>query len=606
MATNGCIIYTEKLIILMRLIGLCKQRKEIRNMKKLILLVATFLLTTGLVQADLLVGGSAVPATVAVRRAIIPMISITFTNTVSEWVTPTIQVQRIGSVQNDNFGRVVLLRDDGLLGFWGTPFDLNHQARVSGYPVGNSGGNSASRTWTIAILMSDDVSEYVGKTVGLNVISIGTDATVSGILPIQSALHTVSESDLCGDLKIRSSSLLVDANVSIGTPAQVLGGFDFVVSPAERISIPFLDVGIESDFGEVSKITNLYIVDEQNTVLAGPVDVNTGELISGKVGTAYFNDTITLNPGTNRLLIKGTIGSSFPNLCKIRLNIDPAPLQPQGQTYGWKFLSTQRGPVFSSTMTARGPALRIRSDPAFQPQRVFGGRTAETLAQFVLDASQSSEDVRVPVLQLSLSVSNVSALHLTNCQLFDGAAAVTSGANLVNPTASGTITFTLGGSGLVIPKGTTKTLTLKANTVWQIGNGSISWSIAPLQQYFGVGVISGNAVSLTTYVSDVRSETRSGGWTEGKILWIRDIGPGDPLWVGSLQTGVMTVSVASVEFDCDPALRYKIQVSTDLKIWRDALSGVGFMQPDASGKISCYSYFIKTNGLTNVFRAVGQ
>ncbi|MEK9131652.1 MAG: hypothetical protein AAB447_01940 [Patescibacteria group bacterium] len=570
-------------------------------MKKLILLVATFLLTAGLVQADLLVGGSAMPATVAVRRAIIPMINITFTNTVSEWITPTIQIQRIGSVPNDNFGRIVLLRDDGLLGFWGTPFDLNHQARVSGYPVGNSGGNSASRTWTIAILMSDDVSEYVGKTVGLNVISIGTDATVSGILPIQSALHTVSELDLCGDLKIRSSSLLVDANVSIGTPSQVLGGFDLVVSPAERISIPFLDVGIESDFGEVSKITNLYIVDEQNTVLAGPVDVNTGELISGKVGTAYFNDTITLNPGTNRLLIKGNIGSSFFNMGKIRLNIDPAPLQPQGQTYGWKFLSTQRGPVFSSTMTARGPALRIRPDPAFQPQRVFGGRAGVVMGQFILDASQSSEDVRVPVLQLSLSVSNVYPLHLTNCRLFDGATAVTSSANLVNPSAPGVVTFTLDGSGLVVPKGTTKTLTLKTITMWGIDIGSVSWSATSPQQYLGVGVISANAASLTVDTSALISETRPANWSEGKILWVKDIGPGDPLWVGA---GPSTV--ASVEFDCDPARRYKIQVTTDLRVWRDAISGAGFMPTDASGKIGCYTYFTRTNGLTNVFRAVAE
>lgn len=142
--------------------------------------------------------------------------------------------------------------------------------------------------------------------------------------------------------------------------------------------------------------------------------------------------------------------------------------------------------------------------------------------------------------------------------------------------------------------------------MWGIDIGSVSWSATSPQQYLGVGVISANAASLTVDTSALISETRPANWSEGKILWVRDIGPSDPLWVGPLQTGVMTVSVASVEFDCDPARRYKIQVTTDLKVWRDAIAGAGFMPTDASGKIGCYTYFTRTNGLTNVFRVIAE
>ncbi|MEN9614328.1 MAG: hypothetical protein RLZZ347_635 [Candidatus Parcubacteria bacterium] len=409
-------------------------------------------------------------------------------------------------------------------------------------------------------------------------------------------------------INVTNSTVVPAQNIAVNVPNQILGAFETTVTD-EPVVINLMiwrylpKVGVSS----LPPIYNIVIVDQNNTVIAGPV--------SSPDQLVFFTDRVVFPVGKSTYYLKGRLDSGFTNNQSFEFRTRPS--------VGWSYTIPFSGagglgevsgsPVplpdqdmALSTITAKRPSLRIRPDPAFQPQRIFGGRTGIVMGQFLFDASESSEDVRITSIQMSLTTSNVSAMDLTYCQLFDGTTVLNSGYNSIHPARQGTITFPFD-TWVTIPKGTVKTLTLKGNTSWQIGNGTLSWSVAsPQTVSTATGVQSSIVVSTSDEVNCAQSEVKPGGWALGKILWVRDVGPGDPLWVGSLQPGVMTASVASVEFDCDPALRYKIQASTDLKVWYDALGGAGFMQPDASNKIGCYTYFLKTNGLTNAFRAVAQ
>jgi hypothetical protein len=101
-------------------------------------------------------------------------------------------------------------------------------------------------------------------------------------------------------------------------------------------------------------------------------------------------------------------------------------------------------------------------------------QTDITVAILVLDATKSAEDIRIAALPLSLVTVNMSPTVFTSCQLFDGGTAINTGGNIVNPVGGGVNWFTID-SGLIVPKGTTKLLTLRCD----IGDAS-GW--------FGLGI----------------------------------------------------------------------------------------------------------------------
>ncbi|TSD02091.1 MAG: Large surface exposed glycoprotein PsrP [Parcubacteria group bacterium Athens0714_24] len=93
---------------------------------------------------------------------------------------------------------------------------------------------------------------------------------------------------------------------------------------------------------------------------------------------------------------------------------------------------------------------------------VGGGKF--TFANYQFDATASGEDVRMVNIPLAY-YTQYAATNLTTCQLFDGATVLNTGSNIKNPSAiSSSTVFTFDGSGLVIPKGTVKTISLQCNS----------------------------------------------------------------------------------------------------------------------------------------------
>ena len=113
-------------------------------------------------------------------------------------------------------------------------------------------------------------------------------------------------------------------------------------------------------------------------------------------------------------------------------------------------------------MTVKSGSLSI--SPSTQPpaRTIIAGGTDIEFARYTFDATASGEHIRVTTVPLYYST-NGTRTDLTNCQLYDGATSLTTGSNVKKPattdTAS-TTSFTFDGNGLIVTKGTAKTLSL--------------------------------------------------------------------------------------------------------------------------------------------------
>ena len=163
----------------------------------------------------------------------------------------------------------------------------------------------------------------------------------------------------------------------------------------------------------------------------------------------------------------------------------------------------------SMTVKAASLTVSVGSSPAAQ-SIVPGGRVTFTNYQF--DASQSGEDVRFGVLPLRYdgadSGTAAAPSKMTSCQLYDGATALNTGSNVVNPSSTSDATTTSPLSLTVtldqqytVSKGTVKTLTWQCNVASSADNASVmQWGLTNGDAMTTTGVTSGADVSesLTT------------------------------------------------------------------------------------------------------------
>ena len=130
-------------------------------------------------------------------------------------VVTGITVERTGLANDAAFSGVVLLDDAGTqLGIAKT-FNSDHKATV-GDTVKITAGTS--KTFTVAGNMASDQTSYAGQVAYLSVTGVTTSATVSGLLPISGAGHTINNS-----LTIGSVTMAVGANDPANNPSKEIG-----------------------------------------------------------------------------------------------------------------------------------------------------------------------------------------------------------------------------------------------------------------------------------------------------------------------------------------------------------------------------------------------
>ncbi|MEN9614278.1 MAG: hypothetical protein RLZZ347_585 [Candidatus Parcubacteria bacterium] len=159
-----------------------------------------------------------------------------------------------------------------------------------------------------------------------------------------------------------------------------------------------------------------------------------------------------------------------------------------------------------SVSTPTAPlSLAISMPVSTTTRTILPGTVGFEFAQYIFDARQSGGDIRITSIPLKLTYTGFTGLSLTSCQLFDGVTAVTTGSNIKNPTVpnGGDEVFTFDGTGLIVPKGTIKTISLRCTLSGAVSTGSVAWGLTPNQATYtsATGALSGLVVPETMLAS---------------------------------------------------------------------------------------------------------
>jgi hypothetical protein len=370
----------------------------------------------------------------------------------------------------------------------------------------------SSRTVRFDIAKRTDVN-LVGNLYGYGVLPPLNPAPACGTV----ACYTGSEDPWYkgaevtmsnGTMNVTSDNTVASQNIAINLMNQPFGGWSIEVR-GEPITVGKM---VFTNSNASTDITNVVLVDGNGSVLAGPVDVSVANTIT-------FTDTVTLPVGITKIAVKGKVGTTFATNQTISLTTNPSTqwTTVRGQVTGNSITPAPAAGLTAAVMTVKAGAVAISQSSLPVAQNVIAGATQFEFARYVLDAGQSGEDLRATSFIASSSASGASVLptSLTNCQLYDGEVSITSGSNAKNPSANGDQTFIFDGTGLVIPKGTSKTLSLRCNVSSGVV-GSIIWGLpTTAQNLTGLGSGQTIAAAITSFVGNTMTLAAGGSYTVG-------------------------------------------------------------------------------------------
>lgn len=329
--------------------------------------------------------------------------------------------------------------------------------------------------------------------------SRGTFTVTSGTPFIYATQVTVTGASAT---TITKANEVPSQNIAINLPNQPLGGY-VVDLRGEDMTVASTVFTIASTTGSgTGLLTNLTIVDENGAVVAGPVDA---AYTSSLVQTATFTDTITYKTGRHIYTLRGKVSSSIGNGGTYIATTVPSSgwTTIKGVTTGNSISLSSFGTFNMNTMTVKAGALIIGPGTSPASQTITPGGSSLTMASLVFDASQSGEDLRFSSAPARLTFATGAATELSSCQLFDGATALNTGSNVVNPsgTSPADNTFTLD-NPVTVTKGTVKTLSLRCNVSGSATNaGTFSWApgaAAFITSYSVTGATSGTTITPTS------------------------------------------------------------------------------------------------------------
>ena len=403
-----------------------------------------------------------------------------------------------------------------------------------------------SRTVAFDLAKRTDIG-VTGETYGYGVIPPQTNscAAATGVSCFTSAEDPWYDGAVVtvgvGTILVSSSNKAPAQNIAVNLAGQSFGAFEVNVK-GEAISVSRIafnvTLGSEDADSDVDDLTNITISDESGAVIAGPVDgtaadstytTGTGD------GSVVFTDTITFPVGTNTYYLKGKIGTEIANNTTVAASTTPSADfagTVRGQISGNTITPDPTSAITLSTMTVKAGSLAISVSSVPIAQTVIAGSKAFLFANYILDAGSSGEDVRLVGFPVEFNLPSTSYSHITNCALFDGVSGVS---NTQNPTGAASSTnFTLTGGGLVIPKGSTKTLGLKCD-VGSGATGDVRFGYDTSSSPSPSGVTSGQDITETENDSEGQKMTFATG---GSLVAILDASSGPYTVVAAGQTNV--------------------------------------------------------------------
>jgi len=365
-------------------------------------------------------------------------------------------------------------------------------------------GGSA-RTVIMDIDKATDI--YVtGETFGYGITATqsqnGTAATTSSVFTsgtpfFDNATMTISAGSVT---TIGKSATVASQNVAVNVSNQPLGGFETDIK-GEAINVSGMTFTVASTTGSgTGLLTNVSIVDQNGSVVAGPVDAT---YTTALVQTLTFTDSMTIPTGKMVYTVKGKIASAIGNGGTYIVSVTPSGwTSPIGDVTG-DSITISQGVFTLNTMTVKAAALDITISSSPVAQNITAGAQDFTYANLQLDATQSGEDVRFTSIPLAMTFATMEVTQVTACQIFDGSTALNTGSNVVNPSGASDAdtTFTFD-STFTVAKGTVKTLALKCDLASSVSTSdSLSWGINSAPSITVTGVTSSNSVTETITAS---------------------------------------------------------------------------------------------------------
>lgn len=386
---------------------------------------------------------------------------------------------------------------------------LNKEISVKGDIIGGSGR-------TIAFNIEKTTDIYItGETYkyGITPPTSGTGFT-SGTIWYAGKTVTVDT----GSLTVEKATSVAATNIAVTLSNQVLGGFT-VETKGEPITVAsskfvFATTGTATAGGN-AQITNVTLVDENGTVVAGPADV-------GHTGTLTLGDTVLYPVGKKTYSLKGKVGSGFGSNGTIIVTTTPG----SGTTENWSTITGQvtgktisgssitSSQVTMSTMTVKVAALAISVSSSPSAQTIVAGSNQFTFANIQLSAIDSGEDVTMNAIPLDYELVS-GTTDVLGCNLYNGSEQLTSGTNTKDMAGDANSTSFTFDKQLTIPKGTVLTLAVKCNVPASITSGSFSFGYNDASSPTATGKVSGSSITITenTAAGQTITITSSGSLT---------------------------------------------------------------------------------------------
>ena len=377
---------------------------------------------------------------------------------------------------------------------------------------------SGSRTITVR---ADIAGSTSGQSVGVKLNSVtagGAASTYSNVIGNSLQIASVATAAV-NFAALTNSALTPNAGV---TDYNVWSGSATVSTRAVTFkAATFKFVGS----APVDALQNLSLYID-GTKVAGPAMINAANnnKVTFDLGSAPYN----LTTGSHTFDVRGdivkgsfrTITMSVENVADLMFEDSNLPGVNVAATIA-NVAFTQSAATFG-TITVNKGSVTTNVDPAFSANKVTGGATNVPVAQFTMKAY--GEDVKVSTLKVAIATTSpVSTLNNVSLYVNGGQIGTSQNYNAA-ATAAGYLSYTLG-SSLVIPAGTTVTITVKADIVDSSSaaytSGSITATLSGAtgngqgqSSYELVDVANGGVVgNVLTISSGVGTFARTSGFT---------------------------------------------------------------------------------------------
>ena len=425
-------------------------------------------------------------------------------------------VSNLDILVDDVLKGTVTSPNDGKVSFTFNPPVLVEKGKTVQIDLRGDLVDGSARTVRFDIEDESDI-RAVGQLYGSEVkVADGGNGATTDAEPFWTAPVTTIDQ---GSLRIAPATLSA-ANIPEDDDQIVLGKFEFEAK-GEAVEITSLPIGftVSSSTGTgVREITNVAVYDENGSIVAGPIDATRKFYTSNSaVHQATSTDTITVPSGTHYYTIKGDLDADFETNDTIVVHIKPSQVTSKGETTGLSVTPTPGTEQSSATMTVQSASIAVSVGNTPIAQNVVAGTKQHTFANINLSTNSSGEDIKVTTLKVQVDcLATCSPSNFSNWSIYDGSTELSTTNDPDSQTttkttaaddATSTFTFT---TPLVIAKGTTKTLAVKADISNSTSNNStitVGIEDTTSATITAKGNSSANDASLTISVSAGQTQT---------------------------------------------------------------------------------------------------